>query len=192
MRVAAILGVIVLAVGLSLSLAPATRPAAPVAPSPTTAPIDRNVSIYFSPNGGATAAVVAELDAAKDTIDVQAYSFTSAPIAKAVKDAHERGVKVRVILDRSQRTARYSSATYLLNAGVPTFIDAQHRAAHNKVMLIDGRTIITGSFNFTKAAEESNAENLLIIREDASLSAAYADNFAEHLRHSERYEGIER
>lgn len=137
-----------------------------------------------------TSAIIAELDGAKVSIDVQAYSFTSAPIAKAVKNAHDRGVKVRVILDKSQRTARYSSATYLFNAGVPVWIDARHRIAHNKVMLIDGRTIITGSFNFSAAAENDNAENLLVILDDAKLYARYAQNFEAHLTHAKRYEGI--
>jgi phosphatidylserine/phosphatidylglycerophosphate/cardiolipin synthase-like enzyme len=148
--------------------------------------------VYFSPNGGATAAVVAELNAARESIDVQAYSFTSTPIARAVKTAFERGVKVRVILDKSQQTAQYTSATYLFNAGVPVFIDAKHQIAHNKVILIDGRTILTGSFNFTEAAEDRNAENLLIIRDDPALAARYTGNFAEHLAHSEKYSGLAR
>jgi phosphatidylserine/phosphatidylglycerophosphate/cardiolipin synthase-like enzyme len=90
---------------------------------------------------------------------VQAYSFTSAPIAKALLNAHKRGVKVEVILDRSQKTQKYSSATFLYNVGIPVKIDAQHTIAHNKVMIIDGETVITGSFNFTKPADENNAEN---------------------------------
>jgi len=60
--------------------------------------------------------------------------------------------------------------------------------AHNKVMVIDGSTVITGSFNFTKAAEESNAENLLIIH-GQELSKKYADNWREHAGHSQAYEG---
>src|SRR5215475_14190405 len=91
------------------------------------------------------------------------YSFTSAPIAKALLDAHKRGVQVQVILDKSQRTEKYSSADFLANQGVPTMIDAEHAIAHNKVMIIDGKTVLTGSFTFTKAAQTQNAENLLII-----------------------------
>jgi phosphatidylserine/phosphatidylglycerophosphate/cardiolipin synthase-like enzyme len=144
--------------------------------------------VYFSPHGGCTEAVVKELDAAKDSVLVQAYSFTSAPIAKALVDAHRRGVQVQVILDKSQRTERYSSATFLKNAGIPTFIDDKHAIAHNKVMVIDGGTVITGSFNFTKAAEENNAENLLVIH-DAELAAKYAKNWQEHIGHSVPYEG---
>jgi len=90
--------------------------------------------VYFSPNGGATDALVDEIGRAKESILVQAYSFTSAPIAQALKQAHLRGVKVRVVLDKSQRGERYTSATFLARAGVPVWIDAKHQIAHNKVM----------------------------------------------------------
>jgi phosphatidylserine/phosphatidylglycerophosphate/cardiolipin synthase-like enzyme len=119
---------------------------------------------------------------------VQAYSFTSAPIAKALLDAHKRGVQVQVILDKSQRTEKYSSADFLANQGVPTRIDANHAISHNKVMIIDGETIITGSFNFTKAAQENNAENLLIIR-DPALAKQYTQNWETHRQHSQPYTG---
>ena len=94
-----------------------------------------------------------------------------------------------VILDRSQRGERYTSATFVANAGIPTYIDAKHAIAHNKIMIIDGATLITGSFNFTKATEEKNAENLLVIKDDAELVKKYIANFEEHIGHSERYEG---
>ena len=122
------------------------------------------------------------------TVLVQAYSFTSAPIAKALVDAHKRGVKVTVVLDKSQETEKYSSATFVANAGIPVFIDDKHKIARNKIILIDETTIITGSFNFTKAAEESNAENLLIIEGKPKLMAAYQKNFKEHREHSHEYE----
>ena len=143
---------------------------------------------FFSPNGGCTEAVVSALDTAKKTVLVQAYSFTSAPIAKALVDAKKRGVDVQVILDKSQRTERYTSATFLANEGVPTYIDSRHKIAHNKVMIIDGHTVITGSFNFTKSAEEGNAENLLVINNAPELAARYAQNWKEHLGHSEPYQ----
>ena len=74
-----------------------------------------NWQVYFSPHGGCTDAIVRELDKAKSTVFVQAYTFTSAPIAKALLNVHKRGVKVEVILDKSQRTQKYSSATFLFN-----------------------------------------------------------------------------
>jgi len=92
-------------------------------------------------------------------------------------------------LDKSQRTQKYSSATFLHNQGIPAKIDAQHAIAHNKVMIIDGETLITGSFNFTKAAEENNAENPLVIHNRKLLAERYTGNWQEHERHSEVYVG---
>lgn len=100
------------------------------------------------------------------------YSFTSAAIAQALVNAHKRGVAVQVILDKGQRTERYSSADFLAHAGIPTFIEARHAIAHNKIMIIDGAVVVTGSFNFTKAAENNNAENLLVIQ-DSGLAERY-------------------
>ena len=148
--------------------------------------VGRNWEVDFSPRGGCTTAVVEALGRARVSVLVQAYSFTSAPIARALVDAQARGVKVQVILDKSQRTEKYSSATFLLNRRVPTYIDDRHAIAHNKVMVIDGHLLVTGSFNFTKAAEENNAENLLVI-DDAELAARYAQNWAAHRQHSGAY-----
>jgi phosphatidylserine/phosphatidylglycerophosphate/cardiolipin synthase-like enzyme len=113
----------------------------------------------------------------------------SPPIAGAVVAAHRRGVKVTVLLDKSNRREKYSAADFLRNAGVPTFIDSKHAIAHNKVMVIDDATVITGSFNFSKAAEEDNAENLLIIRDARELASKYTANWQHHAKHSELYEG---
>jgi phosphatidylserine/phosphatidylglycerophosphate/cardiolipin synthase-like enzyme len=145
-----------------------------------------NWAVYFSPKGGCTEAIVKELGQAKRLILVQAYSLTSAPIAKALLDAHQYGVKVEILLDKSQKTDRLSSADFLARAGVPTRMDTAHAAAHNEVIIIDGEIVITGSFPFTRAAEEQNAENLLIIRNRA-MAETYIKNWLEHSRHSEPY-----
>ena len=118
---------------------------------------------------------------------VQAYSFTSPAIAKARTEAHRRGVKVEVILDKSNRTDRYSAATFTQNYGIPTFIDDRHAIAHNKIIIIDGKTVLTGSFNFTKQAEEHNAENLLVI-EDSGLAVKFTQNWKAHFAHSKPYQ----
>ncbi len=144
------------------------------------------IDAYFSPRGGATEAIVQEINGAKSEILVQAYSFTSKPIAKALVDAHKRGIKIEVILDRSQQSQKYSSADFVAHAGIPTYIDSAHAIAHNKIMVIDRNTLITGSFNFTKAAEENNAENLLIMKGNRPLVDRYIQNFNEHKGHSER------
>lgn len=97
--------------------------------------------------------------------------------------AKKRGVNVQVILDKSQKTQRYSSYTFFHNQNIPVYIDSSHAIAHNKIIIIDRQIVITGSFNFTKAAEEKNAENLLIIR-SKKLSDIYSHNWKKHESHS--------
>lgn len=152
-----------------------------------TLPKETLIQVYFSPKGGGTEAIINQIDQAKTEVLVQAYSFTSAPIAKALINSHKKGTKVQAILDKSQRSEKYTSATFLKNAGIPTFIDAKHAIAHNKIMIIDREIVITGSFNFTKAAEERNAENLLIIK-DKGLAKVYMENWNKHREHSETYD----
>lgn len=133
-------------------------------------------TVYFSPGGGCTDAIAAALGDAKQTVLVQAYSFTSTPIAKALAAAQARGVAVRVILDKSQRTERYSGADFIAHAGIPVVIDEQPAIAHSKVMVIDSAVVITGSFNFTSSAESRNVENLLVLR-SVELATVYTANW---------------
>jgi phosphatidylserine/phosphatidylglycerophosphate/cardiolipin synthase-like enzyme len=147
------------------------------------------IQVCFSPplpqGCDPTQAVIQALNSAQHQILVQAFSFTSAPIAKAIVEARKRGVDVRVILDKSNASRAYSGATFLEHANVPVLIDAQHAIAHNKVMIIDGQTVITGSFNFTKAAEQSNAENLVLIHNSA-IAEQYVQNWSTHAAHAQR------
>jgi phosphatidylserine/phosphatidylglycerophosphate/cardiolipin synthase-like enzyme len=143
-------------------------------------------AVYFSPGGGATEAIVRAVDKARISLYVQAYIISSSAIVKAISAAHRRGVLVKVILDQGQLTDNFSALPSLLAARVPIWIDAAHQIAHNKIMIIDGETVITGSFNFTRSAEYYNAENLLVIR-DKALADRYEANFQEHLRHSQPY-----
>jgi phosphatidylserine/phosphatidylglycerophosphate/cardiolipin synthase-like enzyme len=111
-------------------------------------------------------------------------------IAKAIADAHRRGVKVRVVMDKTQAAGKYSSATYLFNAGVPVWIDHVSGLMHNKFLVLDGKTIITGSFNLTKGADEENAENMLVIEGKEKLVKAYSDDFEKVKSKSTPYEGV--
>ena len=139
--------------------------------------------VCFTPGGQCTRLIIEEIEGARHTILVQAYSFTSAPILSALKAAHARGVEVEVIVDKtsarpSPSGSRYSAATYLTNAGIPVWVDSKVAIAHNKVMVLDDATVITGSFNFTAAAQNHNAENLLVI-----IDPALADEYRENWQH---------
>lgn len=117
------------------------------------------------------------INAARQSIIVAAYSFTSKPIAKALVDAHKRGVRVQVVLDKSQRTERYSSATFLSNMGIPVRIDSRYAIMHNKFMVIDGKTVETGSFNYTSSAARRNAENVIVLRDNPRAAQVYAQQW---------------
>jgi len=154
-----------------------------IAPAVTAAD---NIQVYFSPSGGATAAIIHAIEQESQQIRVVAYSFTSAPIAQALIAAHRRGVSVSVILDKSQLTEHYTSATFLAHADIPVRIDAAHAIAHSKYMILGADRVITGSFNFTRAAEDRNSENLLVIY-DHALATNYLHNWHTHFQHATPY-----
>ncbi len=135
------------------------------------------IVVYFSPSGGATDAIVREIHSAKNEVLVEAYSFTSKPIVEALVEANQRGVHVEAILDKSNERDKRSGMWRLVSAGVPILVDWKPNIAHNKVMIIDHSVLITGSFNFSTAAEKRNAENLLVIHDDPTLVASYLANY---------------
>jgi phosphatidylserine/phosphatidylglycerophosphate/cardiolipin synthase-like enzyme len=141
-------------------------------------------SAHFSPAGGCQEAILRELKRARREVLVQAYSFTADALTLALVEAKQRGVNVEILLDRSSEQERASELRVFLDQGLAPLIDSGHASAHNKVMIIDQKTVITGSYNFTNQAEEENAENLLILRGHAELATAYRENFLAHKAHS--------
>ena len=104
--------------------------------------------VWFSPQGGALDAVIETVENARETIDLEAFHFSNKRLAKALVRAKDRGVRVRVVLDKENRGKANSKAGLVSDAGIPVRIDARHRTAHNKVILIDRKTVVTGSLNF--------------------------------------------
>ena len=144
--------------------------------------------VSFSPDGGATKEIIAQIKNAQHEILVQAYSFSSYPIAKVLVDAAQRGVKVVLVVDSKQTSARGNRLDYVKNGGVEVYLDAQHSIAHNKVIIIDDYWVQTGSFNFSAAAEVRNAENSLWCRSVKNdMAEIYRHNFFDHLNHSQPF-----
>ena len=141
------------------------------------------VRSFFSPKGGCQEAIVAELRNARREILVQAYSFTADPLTYGLVDGKKRGVNVEILLDKSNEVERYSDLRIFLDQGLDVHIDADHAIAHNKIIIIDQRVLITGSYNFTNQAEGENAENLLIFRGQPELIRKYRENFFQHKAH---------
>jgi len=109
-------------------------------------------------------------------IDVAMYSFTSDPIAQALVNAKERGVKIRVLLDKQQAGSSSSKAEFLANNGILVSLDTHSGYMHNKIAIIDGAVVITGSFNWTESAEERNQENMVVIS-DPWVVQVYKERF---------------
>lgn len=152
-------------------------------------PAQGELLVALHPGDDAGALVESLIHGARRQVLVQAFSFTHERIAKALIAAHERGVDVRVLLDREQHfKQRNDQGRHLVRAGVPLWLDGEHHAAHNKVMIIDAMlpqaTVITGSFNFTHGAQFNNAENVLAVRGDAALARLFVENWQRHRTHS--------
>jgi phosphatidylserine/phosphatidylglycerophosphate/cardiolipin synthase-like enzyme len=150
------------------------------------------IEYAFTPGDDAAGLIVRAIDGARFQILVQAFSFTHAEIAGTLIRAERRGLDVKVIADAEQiELIDHNVIPQLVEAGIPVFTDAEHTAAHNKVMVIDAGAkapvLITGSFNFTHAAQFRNAENLLVFHGNHELTRAYLGNWMRHLKHSTRF-----
>lgn len=137
----------------------------------------------FSPKGGTQQAIVKRIDRAKVSVHLAAYSFTAQPIADALLRAKLKHLDVQVILDKSWQTESPKVEKFLVESGIPVAIDGKHAIAHTKIIIIDGKLVVTGSYNFTGQAENSNWENTVFIPSKA-LAAKYEADFAVHLAHS--------
>lgn len=130
--------------------------------------------IGFSPRRGAQEVILKGIGAARESIQVAAYGFTSKTISRALLEAHRRGVKVAVLADGGQTTDRYSALRFLANQGIPVRLNDSHKIAHSKYMVIDGRHVQTGSFNYSVAAANDNAENVILIWNAPVIAEQYA------------------
>ena len=150
-------------------------------------PAQGTVQVAFSPWDDTESLLIDAISAAKTQILVQAYLLTSRAIASGLIDARQRGVDVRVVADSRQHEDTAGSLLNLLEQNnIPVWLETRYRHAHNKVLLIDvpGRhpVVITGSYNFTWGAQNMNAENLLIFRDNRRLTDRYTKNWERHCR----------
>ncbi len=140
------------------------------------------LGVYFTPPANAAAAIVKAIDGSEHQILVQAYGFTHNAIAQALIRAHQRGVEVRVLLDRKSQISNRYVIDALSDAHIELRQDGKHAIAHNKVMVIDRAIVITGSFNFTNSASTRNAENFLVLK-SAALAEKYSRQWQNHWAH---------
>lgn len=159
-----------------VAVASASFARGPVSDAPTSS---RVVEAAFSPDGDAEALVLKVIGSADSSICLAAYSFTSPAVVRALVSAKRRGVDVAVVVDHrnnlveSRSNASREAPNLLVNAGIPTRAVSSYAIHHDKYMVVDGRHLETGSFNFTAAAAKRNSENVLVVWNDPALAARY-------------------
>ena len=142
------------------------------------------ISTCFTPHTQCGNFIVDHINHAKQSIRIQAYGFTSEKIIKALIEAKNRGVNIEIILDRSNFQKKKLDTIKLLHKhSIPVYQDNAKGIAHNKIMIIDNKKVITGSFNFTKNADYNNVENVVVL-DDVNVASKYTANWLHRLSNS--------
>lgn len=145
---------------------------------PTAAqPVPATVDTCFVPAQACVGRIVAAIDGARREVRVEAYAFTAWPVVHALARARGRGVDVAAVLDASDEEHNATEIAALRDAGIPVWIDRPLGIAHIKAIEIDGRLVITGSYNFTWSAEHRNVEDVVFI-ESPAIAARFQANWS--------------
>lgn len=142
---------------------------------------DAAVRCYFAPEDKVEDKIASEIRKTDKAIWVMAFSFTSYDLANELGRLSQRGVDVQVLLEKRNAAANESKDRYLISKGAKVYYDGNPDSMHHKVMVLDTRKVITGSYNFTQAAEKENDENVLII-ESSQVAQKYVDEFHRLIR----------
>lgn len=143
-------------------------------------PLDgATAEVCFTPGDDCARVIANVIGEAKQRVWLLGYGFTSRPVLAALIAAKHRGIDVRVVLDHSNETGPRSRAAEAVHAGIAVRIDRTVKVAHNKLIVVDESTVVTGSFNWTTAANSKNAENIHVIRGARALAATNAAYFIE-------------
>jgi phosphatidylserine/phosphatidylglycerophosphate/cardiolipin synthase-like enzyme len=141
---------------------------------------NEELQVFFCPEDECSTKLIEQINSAENSIDIAVYSFTHTKISDALVNAKARGVTVRVVFDYLQSENQYSEDERLIEEGIEVAIRKGSGAMHNKFTIIDGKKVLTGSFNYSQNADTRNDENLILVLDDA-LAQAYTNEFNEIL-----------
>jgi phospholipase D len=151
------------------------------------APIEtQDINVCFTPPKGCGSLIAKEIQTATKSIHMHAYGLTSNAIIHQLQEASKRGVRVKILLDSSNFTENKDISYRLKSAGIAIFEDKISGIAHNKIIIIDKTKVITGSFNFTEAADKRNAENILLVN-DEKIAAFYVNNWINRKQKAKKF-----
>ena len=157
-------------------------------------PATGQVEYAFSPREGAEGLVLKVIRSSRHDIRMLAYALTSAPVVGALIEAKKRGVDVAVVADYKENIrADHSGKAHaalgaLANAGIPVRTISVYPIHHDKVLVVDGATVQTGSFNYTQAAANSNSENVIVLWNNPALAKGYLAHWQRNWRQGQAFE----
>jgi phosphatidylserine/phosphatidylglycerophosphate/cardiolipin synthase-like enzyme len=150
------------------------------------------IAVAFTPGDDVEGLIAKHIREARASVRVQAYLFTNRRIAAALVAALRRGVEVEVIGDAAQhQNGGLPMLGHLRKAGARVYLNDALAASHNKIVIVDGdgprATVITGSYNFTQAAQAKNAENVVVISGNRAITDRFVRNFSLHRDQSQAW-----
>ena len=135
------------------------------------------VEVYFSPSKDCENALVERINASKKNIDAAVYSINNKSIVNALKQAHDRGIQIRILTDRLQAAGNSSAVKDLRNYGINIRVHTKNKIEHNKFAIFDGKKASTGSYNWTNPASDKNSENCVFFSEDEKVVGEFQNRF---------------
>ena len=145
-------------------------------PSPELTIQGTKVEVFFSPDDGVRSNIIQLLENATSSIKFMAFTFTSGEIADVLVQRHQTGINVTGVFDLGQSASQYCKYQQLADAGIDVKKDGNSYKLHHKVFIIDSQVVITGSYNFTGAAETTNDENLIILH-NTTIAGSFEEEF---------------
>lgn len=151
-----------------------------------------DVQVAVSPDGGGEALVLSTIQSARISIRLLAYSFTAAPVVRALIAAKRRGVDVAVTVDyrnniQEDRSGKARAALgALVNASIPVTVVSVYPAQHSKFLAVDSAVIQTGSYNYSQQARH-NSENVIVLRGRPDIARAYLSNWNDVTARGQQY-----
>ena len=140
-------------------------------------PCSARIDVKFTPSTDCEDAIIGYINNSAKTIDIAVYSINNEKIVDALKQAYDRGVKLRILTDKLQASAKSSKVVDLYKYGINIRVNSKHKIEHNKFAIYDRLVASTGSFNWTTPATKKNSENCLFVIRDKRAVAKYFERF---------------
>ena len=133
--------------------------------------------VFFSPSRKCEDGLIHLIEGADKTIDAAVYSINNKNLVNAIKKAHDRGIQIRILTDRTQAAGKSSKVKELHDYGINIRTHSKYKIEHNKFAVFDGKQASTGSYNWTTPATKKNSENCVFFTNDEAVIQDYQKRF---------------